>query len=43
MRHVFLERLGKSDLLDEDFSLMAMVAKSSSDLELSSLHKASSL
>jgi hypothetical protein len=38
MRHVFLERLEKSDLLDEDFPLMAMVAKSSlSDLELSSL------
>jgi hypothetical protein len=38
MRHVCLERLGKSDLLDNDFSLMAMVAKSSlSDSELSSL------
>jgi hypothetical protein len=38
MRHVFLERLEKSDLLDEDSPLMAMVAKPSLfDSELSSL------
>jgi hypothetical protein len=38
MRHVCLERLGKSDLLDKDLPMMAMVAKSSLfDSELSSL------
>jgi hypothetical protein len=38
MRPVCLERLGKSDLLDEDSPLMTIVAKSSfSDSELSSL------
>jgi hypothetical protein len=38
MRHVCFKRFGKTDLLDEVFSLMAIVAKSSlSDLELSSL------
>jgi hypothetical protein len=37
MRQVSLERLGKSDLLDEALSLMAMVAKPSlSNSELSS-------
>jgi hypothetical protein len=38
MRHVCFKRFGKTDLLDEAFSLMAIVAKSSlSDSELSSL------
>jgi hypothetical protein len=38
MRHVCFESLRKSDLLDEVFPLVAMVATSSlSDLELSSL------
>jgi hypothetical protein len=38
MRHVYLGRLRKSDLLDEDLPLMAMVVKLSlSDSELSSL------
>jgi hypothetical protein len=38
MSHVCFESLGKSDLLDEAFPLMAMVAKSSfSDSKSSSL------
>jgi hypothetical protein len=38
MKYVCLERLEKSDLLDEDSPFMAMVAKSSlSDSKLSSL------